>query len=58
MEIETYCTGGKIIFFKTLVLSKIVYLILIQIQKTFIWNNLTPKIKHETLCNSVEEGMA
>ena len=49
-------------------LSKIVYLTSItsfskqlieeiqRIQKPFIWNNLTPKIKHETLCNSFEEG--
>ena len=27
-----------------------------KIQKAFIWNNLTPKIKHETLCNYFEEG--
>ena len=27
-----------------------------KIQKAFIWNNLTPKIKDETLCNSFEEG--
>ena len=51
---------GKIITFKTLALSKILYLILItsfseqlieeiqKIQKAFIWNNLIPKIKHET----------
>ena len=25
-------------------------------QKGFIWNNLTPKIQHKTLCNSFEEG--
>ena len=25
-------------------------------QKAFIWNNLTPKMKHETLRNSFEEG--
>ena len=59
---------GIIIIFKTLALSKIVYLKLItsfseqlieeiqRIQKGFIWNNLTPKIKHETLCNAFEEG--
>ena len=59
---------GEIIIFKTLALSKMVYLILITsfskqlieeikgIQKAFIWNNLTPKIEHETLCNSFEEG--
>ena len=56
-----------IIIFKTLALSKIVYLTLItsfskqlieeiqRIQKAFIWNNLTPKIK-QTLGNSFEEG--
>ena len=27
-----------------------------KIQKAFIWNNLSPKIKHETPCNSFEEG--
>ena len=59
---------GKIITFKTLALSKIAYLTLItsfskqlfqeiqRIQKAFIWNNLTPKIKHETWCNSFEKG--
>ena len=59
---------GKVIIFETLALSNIVYLTLIisfsrqlieeiqKIQKAFIWNNLTPKIKHETLCNSLEEG--
>ena len=58
----------KIITFKTLALSKIVYLTLItsfskqlfqeiqRIQKAFIWNNLTPKINHETWCNSFEKG--
>ena len=25
-------------------------------QKAFIWNNLTLKIKHEILCNSSEES--
>ena len=58
---------GNIIIFKTLALSKIVHLTLAasfskhlieemqKIQKGFIWNNLTPKIKHETRCNSFEE---
>ena len=58
---------GKIIIFKT-ALSKIVFLTLITsfskllfeemqiIQNAFMWNNLTPKIKHKTLCNSFEEG--
>ena len=58
----------KIIIFKTLALSKIVHLILItlfskqlidemqKILKDFLWNNQNPKIKHESLCNSFEEG--
>ena len=58
----------KIIIFKTLALFKIAYLTLItsfskqlieetqKIQKAFIWNNLTPKIKHETLRNSFEKS--
>ena len=60
---------GKIIIIKTLAVSKIVYLILItsfskqliaeiqNIQKAFIWNNLTSKTKHETLCNSLISKM-
>ena len=27
-----------------------------KIQKTFLWNNSTPKIKHETLCNYYKAG--
>ena len=27
-----------------------------KIQKPFFWKNLTPKIKHKTLCNSFEKG--
>ena len=68
MENEKYYTERKIIIFKTLALPKILYVTLItsfskqlidemqRIQKAFIWNNFTPKIKHETLCNSSEEG--
>ena len=26
-----------------------------KLQKSCIWNNLTPKIKHETLCNFFQE---
>ena len=56
------------IIFKTLVLSNIVYLTLVtslskqlieeirKIQKTFIWKELRLQIKHEMLCNSLEEG--
>ena len=59
---------GRITIFKTLALSKLVYLALIitvpkrtinelqKIQKEFIWNYTTLKIKHETLCNSYDLG--
>ena len=58
---------GKIIVFKTLAISKTVFLSLIskvlteiisdleRIQKTFIWSS-TPKIKNETLCSDFEHG--
>ena len=46
---------GKIIMFKTLALSKITFLpqiifTLQQIQKYFLWNSSSPKVKHETIC--------
>ena len=59
---------GKIIVFKTLVLSKITHLALVKtipkltieqlskIQKGFIWNSMKPKIKHSTLCNNYQDG--
>ena len=59
---------GKIIVLKTLALSKIVLLYLTSvvpkqvieeienIQKNFLWNRSTPKIKHSTLCNSFATG--
>ena len=52
---------GKIVVFKTLAISKLVYLALLtvipnhitdevaKIQKSFIRHDLSPKIKHETL---------
>ena len=52
---------GRIVIFKTLAISKIVYLALLtntpniiidelkKIEKKFIWNNSTLKIKQETL---------
>ena len=52
---------GKIVDFKTLVISKLVYLALLtvipnhfldeiaKIQKAFIWDDSSPKIKHKTL---------
>ena len=27
-----------------------------KIQKAFFWNNSSPKIKHETLCNDIEQA--
>ena len=52
----------RIVVFKTLAVSKIVFLAILtkipyqvvkeleKIQKTFLWKNSTPKIKHETTC--------
>ena len=59
---------GKMIVFKTLALSKIVHLCLTsvtpkeiieeieKIQKNFLWNQSTAKIKHSTLCNFFRTG--
>ena len=59
---------GKIVIFKTIAISKIVfqsftttvakYVIneLEKIQKAFLWENSTPKINHETLCNDYKAG--
>ena len=56
------------IIFKSLAISKIVYLALVtlipnsflqeleQIQKAFLWGNKRAKIKHDTLCNNFNEG--
>ena len=53
----------KIVIFKTLAISKIVFQSLVtpvprhivngleKIQKAFLWKNSSTKIKHETLCN-------
>ena len=58
---------GKIIVFKTLAISKIVFLSLIskvpteiiseleRIQKTFLWSS-KPKMKNETLCSDFKHG--
>ena len=59
---------GKIFNFKTLVLSKIVYLCLYlvvpkyiideleNIQENILWKGAAPKINHSTLCNSFAAG--
>ena len=65
---RTLTLEGRIMIFKTLAISKIVYLALItnvpkviveelqKIQETFLWQNSRPKIKHETLSNTFETG--
>ena len=57
---------GKIIIFKTLALSKITFLAqflvipnkilhgLQQIQKDFLWNLSSPKVKHESICKGLK----
>ena len=67
-RMRNIAVNWKIIIFKTLALSEIVHLTLTtlfskqlleemqKILKDFIWNNQNPKIKHESLCNSFEEG--
>ena len=59
---------GKIVVFKTLAISKLVYLALLtvipnhiteevaKIQKSFIWHDSSPKIKHETLRMKFKAG--
>ena len=65
---RNFTQEGKVKIFKTLALSETVYLTLItsfskqlieemqKIQKAFICDNLTSKIKYETLRNSFEES--
>ena len=59
---------SKIVVFKTLAISKLVYLALLtvipdhitdditKIQKSFIWHDSSPKIKHETLRMEFKAG--
>ena len=59
---------GRIVIFKTLDISKIVYLAFLtviqkslieelqKIRKTFIWHSSHPKISPKTLCNNFENG--
>ena len=59
---------GKMVIFKTLAISKVAFQSLIttvprhivneleKMQKTFLWKNSSPKIKHETLCNNYKGG--
>ena len=58
----------RMIVFKTLVISKIVFLALLikipyqvvkeleKIQNSFFWKNFTSKIRHETACKEYEDG--
>ena len=69
METEESNTGRQqIIIFKTLALSKITFLAQVlvipnqiidalqQIQKDFLWNLSSPKVKHETICKDFQHG--
>ena len=68
MKMRNLTLKGKIIIFKTLAISKIVFQSLItpvprhivneleKLQKAFLWKNSPPKIKHETLCNDYKGG--
>ena len=65
---RTFTVEGRILTFKTLAISKIVYIALItnipkvtveelqKIQKKILWQNSCPKIKHKTLSNTFETG--
>ena len=57
----------KIVIFKTIAISRIVFQAFITVpkhivselkkmQKAFFWNNSSPKIKHESLCNDYKAG--
>ena len=66
MENEKYYI--TIVVFKTLAISKIVFLALLtkiphqvvkeleKIQKSFLWKDFTPKIRHETTCKDYKDG--
>ena len=59
---------GRILIFKTLALSKIIFQVFVapisiyvvteleKIQKSFLWENSTSKIKHDTLCRYSEKN--
>ena len=65
-KLRSLALEGKIVIFKTLAISKIVFQSLTtpvprhivneleKIQKAFLWKNFSPEIKHETLCKEVE----
>ena len=59
---------GRILIFKTLALSKIIFQAFVtqipdyvvtelgKLQKSFLWLNSTSNIKHDTLCNDYKDG--
>ena len=67
-KMRHFTLEGKIVIFKTLAISKIVFQSLItpvprhivnelkKIQKAFLWKNSSLKIKHESLCNDYKDG--
>ena len=47
---------SKIVFQSFITVPKRILNELEKIQKNFLWENSTPKIKHKTLCNDYEAG--
>ena len=47
---------SKIVFQSFITVPKRILNELEKIQKTFLWENSTPKIKRKTLCNDYEAG--
>ena len=68
METTKPCSRRKNTIFKTLALSKIIFPAFVtptpiyvvteleKLQKSFLWENSTSKIKHDTLCNDYKHG--
>ena len=68
MENENLTLEGRIVVFKTLAISKKVFLALLtktphqavkeleKIQKSFLWKDSSPKIRHETTCKEHKDG--
>ena len=67
-KLRNLTVEGKVLIFKTLALSKIIFQAFVtpipiyvvteleKIQKSFLWENSTSKIKHDTLCNDYKDG--
>ena len=68
MEDKNVSSEGKIVVFKTVAISKLVYLVLLTVipnhitkevakmWKSFLWHDSSPKIKHETLTMGFKAG--